>query len=125
MVNIYIIIYMLYIMCEIGCGSAYILKKNVKSINQKTLIKGAVILALAALVIYCSFTLVSNYADISRLKAQAVEYEAEYSQQVEENEKVKAILESDNMDDYIEQKAREKGYAKDDEMVFYDISSSK
>lgn len=101
------------------------MKKNVKSIKQKTLIKGAVILALAVLVLYCSFTLVSNYADISRLKAQAVEYEAAYNQQMEENEKVKAILDSDNMDDYIEQKAREKGYAKDDEMVFYDISSSK
>lgn len=101
------------------------MKQKVKGINQKTLIKGAVIIVLAALVLYCSFTLVSNYADISRLKAQAVEYEAEYNRQVEENEKVKAILDSDNMDDYIEQKAREKGYAKDDEMVFYDISSSK
>lgn len=101
------------------------MKKNIKSINQKSLIKAAIIFAFAVLVAYCSCTLISNYSDISRLKAQAVEYEEEYNQQVAENEKVKAILDSDNMDDYIEQKAREKGYAKDDEVVFYDISSSK
>lgn len=101
------------------------MKAGMKSISKKSLIKGVVIVLFAALVLYCSFSLFSNYADISRLKAQAAEYDAEYEQQLAENEKIKAILDSDNLDDYIEQKAREKGYAKDDEMVFYDISSSK
>ena len=101
------------------------MKAKVKNVNRKTLIKSALVLAFAALVLYCTFSLLSNYADISRLKAQAAEFDAQYTQQMEENEKVKAILESDNMDEYIEQKAREKGYAKDGEMVFYDISSSK
>lgn len=101
------------------------MRKTMKGVNQKSLIKGVIIFLFAALVVYCSCTLISNYADISRLRAQAVEYEAEYNEQVEENEKAKAILDSENLDDYIEQKAREKGYAKDDEVVFYDISSSK
>ena len=30
-----------------------------------------------------------------------------------------------DMDEYIEKKAREKGYVKSDEIVFYDISSGK
>ena len=33
-------------------------------------------------------------------------------------------MDSDDRDAYIEQKAREKGYVKSDEIVFYDISGS-
>ncbi len=77
---------------------------------------------LAVVIVLCSFSLIKNHADISRLQAQAVQYDQQYEQQLEENEKVKAILNSDNKDDYIEQKAREKGYVKDGEVVFYDIS---
>ena len=77
---------------------------------------------IAVLVLYCGFSLVKNYADISRLNAQAAEYNAQYEQQVKDNEKIKAILDSDNKDEYIEQKAREKGYVKEGDVVFYDIS---
>ncbi|MBQ7203005.1 MAG: septum formation initiator family protein [Eubacterium sp.] len=82
-----------------------------------------IIVALLIIVIgYCSYHLISNYADISRLQAQAADYDAQYQAQLEENEKMKAILDSDNQAEYIEQKAREKGYVKDGEVVFYDIS---
>ena len=101
------------------------MKTAAKKINKRTVYKILFGVLFAVLVVYCSFTLLSNYADISRLKAQASEYETQYQQQLDDNEKVKAILDSDNKDEYIEQKAREKGYAKDGEMVFYDISSSK
>jgi len=101
------------------------LKAKAKTINKKSIIRVVLIGVVAALMLYAAFTLFSNYADISRLRAQAAEYNAEYTQQLEENEKIRAILDSDNFDDYIEQKAREKGYAGDGEMVFYDISSSK
>ena len=50
---------------------------------------------------------------------------AQYEKQIDDNEKVRAILNSKNKDEYIEQKAREKGYAKEGEIVFYNISSSK
>lgn len=77
---------------------------------------------LVTVLVFGAISLVRNYADISRLQAQAADCDAQYEQQVKENEKVKAILDSDNKDDYIEQKAREKGYVKDNEVVFYDIS---
>ena len=80
------------------------------------------IIALAVVMVGCSIALISNHADISRLQAQAAEYDAQYEQQLDENEKIKAILDSDSKDEYIEQKAREKGYVKDGEVVFYDIS---
>ena len=101
------------------------MKEKVKTINKRSILKLLAILAVAALMVYCAFTLFSNYADISRLRAQAAEYNTEYTQQLAQNEKTRAILDSDNFDEYIEQKAREKGYAGDGEMVFYDISSSK
>ena len=101
------------------------MKEKAKSISKQSLIRIISVIAFAGLLVYCSFSLLNNYADISRLKAQAAEYDVQYEQQINENDKVKAILESDNKDEYIEQKAREKGYAKDGEMVFYDISSSK
>ena len=101
------------------------MKERVRNINKKSAIKYLVAVLFAALVIYCSISLINNYSDISRLKAQASDADAKYEQQIEDNEKIKAILDSDNKDEYIEQKAREKGYAKDGETVFYDISSSK
>ncbi|MFR5876279.1 MAG: FtsB family cell division protein [Eubacterium sp.] len=96
-----------------------------KQLSKKSFFKAVFWIAFTALVVYCSLTLFSNAADISRLNAQAAECDSEYEQQLEENDKIKAILDSDNKDEYIEQKAREKGYVKDGETVFYDISSSK
>ena len=97
-------------------------KKVSKFIRSKSFVKLVIAIFFIGLVSYCSYTLISNYSDISRLKAQAVELDAQYEAQIKENEKIKAILNSDNKNDYIEQKAREKGYVKDGETVFYDIS---
>ncbi|MBQ7740903.1 MAG: septum formation initiator family protein [Eubacterium sp.] len=93
--------------------------------NKKAYIKLAIIAGICLLAIYSSFSLINNAADISRLKAQSVKYDKEYAQQVEDNDKIKAILNSKDKDAYIEQKAREKGYVKEGEIVFYDISSTK
>ena len=101
------------------------MKSKSLKLNKKAVIRLAVMALVALLAVYCAFTFLSNYSDISRLKAQAADVNAQYEQQVNENDKVKAILSSDNKDEYIEQKAREKGYAKEGEIVFYDISSSK
>lgn len=95
------------------------LKQRLASKNWgKILTVGIIVFVMA----FSAISLISNHADISRLKAQAAEYDAQYAQQVEENEKIKAIVDGKNTDDYIEQKAREKGYVKDNEIVFYDIS---
>lgn len=99
--------------------------KNNKIKSKKSVIVGFVIAIVAALAVYCGTCLISNTADIARLKNESQELNTKYQQQLDENKKVKSILESDNKDEYIEQKAREKGYVKDGEVVYYDISSSK
>ena len=99
--------------------------KAEKAANKKTIIKIVLCILAIALVGYCAYCIASNAADISRLKAESQELNTKYEQQLDENKKVKSILNSDNKDEYIEQKAREKGYVKDGEVVYYDISSSK
>lgn len=102
------------------------MKTNTKSIKKKnSIFKILLAVLFVGFVIYCSGILIKNYADINRLNAKAAEYDAQYEQQVKENDEIKAILESEDKDDYIEQKAREKGYVKDGETVFYDASSGK
>jgi cell division protein FtsB len=100
-------------------------QKAKQQLKSKSLYKIIFWVLFGALIIYCTFTLFSNAADISRLNAQAAECDSQYEQQLDENDKIKAILDSDSKDEYIEQKAREKGYVKEGETVFYDISSSK
>lgn len=96
-----------------------------KQLDKKTIIKAVGTFAFVALIVYCSIAFLNNTADISRLNAKAAECDAQYQQQIKENDEIKAIVNFDNKDDYIEQKAREKGYAKEGETVYYDISSSK
>lgn len=71
---------------------------------------------------YCCSIVIGQIADISRLSSQKAAYAQELEEQKKENEELDAILESDDKDKYIEQKAREKGYVKSNEIVFYDIS---
>lgn len=96
-----------------------------KEISKQNIIKIAVAALLVVVFAYAAFSLASNYIDISKLNAQANQAQQTLEEQNEENEKLKAILDSENKDDYIEEKAREKGYVKNGETVYYDISSSK
>lgn len=99
--------------------------KEEKKRSRKSVIRIIIIVAVSALAIYCAFTFISNLSDINRLKAQTEAAQEQLDKQEEENDSLKAILDSDNKDEYIEQKAREKGYVKDGEVVYYDIASSK
>lgn len=96
--------------------------KAEKAANKKTIIK--IVLCILAFVLlgYCSYCIASNAADISRLKAQKQELDAKYEQQIEDNDKLKSILESDDKKDYLEQKARENNYVDENELDFYDIN---
>lgn len=96
-----------------------------KEISKRTIIKGVIALLVAGVAVYSSITLLSNYSDISRLNAQAKAYSVQLDDQNKENAKLEAVLDADDKNEYIEQKAREKGYVKSGETVFYDISSSK
>ncbi len=84
----------------------------------------AVAVPLAVMFVICSSVVVAQSADISRLKKQEAAYSAQLAAQQEENNRLVAILDSEDKDSYIEQKAREKGYVKSDEVVFYDIAGS-
>lgn len=100
------------------------MKKNpVAKVSKKTILKCAVGILLTVIVFYCSVSLIKNTADISRLNSQYETAQVQYEQQIKENNKAKAILNSDDKNAYIEQKAREKSYVKDGEVVFYDVSS--
>lgn len=99
--------------------------KAEKTNSKKLILRVAIITAIVILVGYCSYALISNAASISVLKSQDKELKSKYSQQIKDNEKIKDVLDSENKDEYIEQKAREKGYVKDGEVVYYDISDSK
>ena len=100
------------------------MKNNpVAKVSKKTILKCAVGILITVIVFYCSVSLIKNTADISRLNSQYEAAQVRYEQQIKENNKAKAILNSDDKNAYIEQKAREKGYVKDGEVVFYDVSS--
>ena len=103
-------------------GAITMTEKLTKIFKNKSVIRFLIAALFLGLVSYCSYTLIINYSDISRLNVQAAELREQRENQLSENEKLKAILESDDKDEYIEQKAREKGYVKDGEIVFYDIS---
>lgn len=81
-------------------------------------------LGLVALFVFFGVTMVNQGADISRLERQRDEVALKVEEQVQTNEELQAVYDNENKDDYIEQKAREKGYVKSDEIVFYDISAS-
>ena len=96
--------------------------KAAKAANKKTIIKIVLCILAIALVGYCAYCIASNAADISRLKSQKEELDTKYEQQIEDNDQLKSILDSDDKKDYLEQKARENNYVKENELDFYDIN---
>ena len=96
--------------------------KAEKAANKKTIIKIVLCILVLALVGYCAYCIASNAADISRLKSQKEELDTKYEQQIEDNDQLKSILDSDDKKDYLEQKAREKNYVKENELDFYDVN---
>lgn len=96
--------------------------KAEKAANKKTIIKIVLCILTIALVGYCAYCIASNAADISRLKSQKEELDTKYEQQIEDNDQLKSILDSDDKKDYLEQKARENNYVKENELDFYDIN---
>lgn len=92
-------------------------------IGKYSVTKICVGLLLVGVFVFFGVTTVNQKADISRLEKQKAELSTQYEEQLEDNKELQAVLDSEDKDDYIEQKAREKGYVKSDETVFYDISS--
>lgn len=101
------------------------MKKLLALIKQNRKARATVIaVPLIVMFFVCGGIIVSQFSDINRLKNQEAAYTEQLKQQQTENEELEQILDSEDRDAYIEQKAREKGYVKSDEIVFYDISGS-
>ncbi len=101
------------------------MKAFFKKLKQNKKFKKTIILiAVAAIFFGCAGFVISQSADISRLGKQKEAYSRQLDEQNAENDELQGVLESDNKDDYIEKKAREKGYVKPDEEVFYDVAGS-
>lgn len=99
-------------------------KKNI-FFGKKSIAGVFSVVLLVAVFVFFGTSIVNQSADINRLENQKAEISAKYEEQEKKNKELQAVLDSEDKDDYIEQKAREKGYVKSDEIVFYDISSSK
>lgn len=101
------------------------MKAFFQKLRQNKKLQRTVIIVLVAAVFFgCAGFVISQSADISRLGKQKEAYSKQLEEQQAENEELQGVLESDNKDSYIEQKAREKGYVKPDEEVFYDVAGS-
>lgn len=97
-----------------------------KYLSEKRNIPAVIItILLVGVFVFFGVSVVNQNADIDRLEIQKQELAQKLESQNRSNEELQAVLDSDNKDDYIEQKAREKGYVKSDEIVFYDVSSGK
>lgn len=91
--------------------------------SKKNLPLILVIAMLVGIFVFSCISVANKNADITLLERQRDEIAVKYDEQVQENKELQAVLDNENKDDYIEQKAREKGYVKSDEIVFYDISA--
>lgn len=100
--------------------------KSLKSLftEKKNISFIAVTAGVLALFAFFGVTMVNQGADISRMEKQKEEVSRKLEVQNQANDELKSVLDSDDKNDYIEQKAREKGYVKSNEIVFYDISAS-
>ena len=99
--------------------------QNLKnSMKRSKYLRLLLVVPMVVLFLYCSVTLVNQSADISRMQKQKQTLTAQLASVQQENARLEEVVGADNKDDYIEQKAREKGYVKGDEIVFYDITAS-
>lgn len=99
-------------------------ENKIKKISGKKVFTVVSAVILTGLFVAFGITTLNSRADIGVLENKRAEIAEQYEQQVKVNEELQAVLDSDDKDDYIEMKAREKGYVKSDEIVFYDISAS-
>lgn len=92
--------------------------------KKKKRVSGLAKTATAVFAVYTAFTLVSLQLQIAEKKEEQALLQAQIEEQELRNAEIKALLESENSDDYVARIAREKlGYISPGERVFVDISS--
>ena len=92
-------------------------------LDKKNIPVCIIVLVLLSAFVFSGWAVASSRADISRLEVQKEEISQKLEAQEAENARLDEVLNNEDKDEYIEQKAREKGYVKSDEIVFYDISA--
>ncbi|MCQ2475449.1 MAG: septum formation initiator family protein [Clostridia bacterium] len=88
--------------------------------------KRSILVAILVFAVICYFvaTFISLRIKVrERREANAV-LQSQYNQQVEANEQLSKVIEEGDEADYIERIAREDGYAKPGERVYYDSTAS-
>ena len=92
--------------------------------KKRKRVSGLAKTATAVFAVYAAFTLVSLQLQIAEKKEEQALLQAQIEEQELRNAEIKALLESENSDDYVARIAREKlGYISPGERVFVDISS--
>ena len=89
--------------------------------------KNNILKIISLILIICSisfliFTAINFTPKINRLNSEIDTLTSEISEINNQNNILKNDLENENIDDYIKQKARERGYSSKEEIIFYDIS---
>ena len=99
--------------------------KTVKKKTKKSKRKYSFVLTVCfiSLVIIFAISLFSIKKEIDERNAEKAKVEAEYSQEISENEELQSQIDSGSKDDYVEKVAREKyGYIKPGDIVYQDIA---
>lgn len=88
--------------------------------------KRSVLVAILVFAVICYFlaTFISLRIKVRERKEANAELQSQYNQQVEANEQLSKVIEEGDEADYIERIAREEGYAKPGERVYYDSTAS-
>lgn len=96
---------------------------NTKSPKKKHSRSFILTLGLVLLVGYFVITIIGLQLSIRERKGVLEQMQSAYEQQLEQNDRLQAIVDSEDKSDYIEQIAREKlGFVMPGEKVFYDVT---
>ncbi len=96
---------------------------NTKAPKRKQTRSFILTLALVLLVGYFVITIIGLQLSIKERQDVLEQKNAAYEQQLEQNERLQSIVESEDKSEYMEQIAREKlGFIMPGEKVFYDVT---
>lgn len=93
-------------------------KKKTKGSKKSFFLILGIVLILGSMAI----TIVSTQLKIRERKKVRDEKQQAYESQIHQNDRLQAVLDSDDKSSYLEQKAREQGFVMPGEKVFYDVT---
>ena len=97
-------------------------EKNKKSKGKTLFNKSLLRLVTVAVFIGCGILIYTTNRDCAEKEREAAELQTQIDAYNEENTELQMVLDSDDMSEYMERVALERGYAYTDERRFYDTS---